>query len=256
MLGVSRSGYYAWRSRPPSVRSMVDADLTRAIIGIHQASRGTYGRPRIHAELRYEGTRCSAKRVARLMRAAGITGIPHVGSVAASPGGAPVPPRTRTSSADGSPHRLRTGCGSPTSPTSRPERDGCTWPRSWTAALAAWWAGQWPIISAPSSSSTPWRWPHRGASQGRGSSTTPTRDRRAESSGRRNTSSWRWVYGTTTGLGSGGDAETTDAIARPAAGRAEGASTGVLGGDRSGRVERGCRGRGWCVTGGWVALVP
>jgi putative transposase len=76
MLGVSRSGYYAWRSRPPSHRSIMDADLTRAIIRIHQASRGTYGRPRIHAELRYEGRRCSGKRVARLMRAAGLHGIP------------------------------------------------------------------------------------------------------------------------------------------------------------------------------------
>ena len=67
---------YAWCSRPPSVRSLVDAELTRAIVRIHQASRGTYGRPRIHAELRHEGTRCSGKRVARLMRAAGISGIP------------------------------------------------------------------------------------------------------------------------------------------------------------------------------------
>jgi len=50
--------------------------------------------------------------------------------------------------------------------------------------------------------------------------------------------------------------EATDAIARPAAGRAAGASTGVLGGDRSRRVERGCRGRGRCVTGGRDALVP
>ncbi len=45
MLGVSRSGYYAWRSRPLSHRSIMDADLTRAIIRIHQASKGTYGRP-------------------------------------------------------------------------------------------------------------------------------------------------------------------------------------------------------------------
>src|SRR6266566_1346687 len=71
----------------------------------------------------------------------------------------------------------------------------------------------------------------------------------AESSGRRNTSSWRWTYGATTGLGIGDDREAADAIARPAAGRAAGASTGVLGGDRSGLVERGCRGRGWCVAG-------
>jgi putative transposase len=79
VLGVSTSGYYAWCSRPPSVRSVVDVELTRAIVRIHDASRGTYGRPRIHAELRYEGTGCSGKRVAQLMRAAGICGIPARG---------------------------------------------------------------------------------------------------------------------------------------------------------------------------------
>ena len=76
VLGVSASGYYAWCSRPPSPRSLRDLDLTRAIRRIHEASRGTYGRPRVHAELRYEGVRCSGKRVARLMREAGISGIP------------------------------------------------------------------------------------------------------------------------------------------------------------------------------------
>jgi putative transposase len=76
LLGVSRSGYYAWRSRPPSARQIADDELTRAIVRIHEASRGTYGRPRVHAELRYEGTPCSGKRVARLMRAAGVHGIP------------------------------------------------------------------------------------------------------------------------------------------------------------------------------------
>jgi hypothetical protein len=76
VLGVSSSGYYAWCSRPPSIRSLHDAELTRAIVRIHENSRGNYGRPRIHAELRYEGMRCSGKRVARLMRHAGISGIP------------------------------------------------------------------------------------------------------------------------------------------------------------------------------------
>jgi putative transposase len=76
VLGVSPSAYYAWCSRPPSARSLRDVDLHRAIVRIHQASRGTYGRPRILAELRSEATRCSGKRVARLMRAAGIAGIP------------------------------------------------------------------------------------------------------------------------------------------------------------------------------------
>jgi putative transposase len=52
MLGVSRSGYYAWRSRPPSERARFDAVLSQKIETIHRNSRATYGAPRIHAELR------------------------------------------------------------------------------------------------------------------------------------------------------------------------------------------------------------
>lgn len=52
VLGVSRSGYYAWRSRPPSGRSRFDAVLTQKVETIHRQSRATYGAPRIHAELR------------------------------------------------------------------------------------------------------------------------------------------------------------------------------------------------------------
>jgi putative transposase len=74
MLGVSRSGYYAWRSRPPSKRSREDATLTEKIREIHRRSRETYGSPRVHAELRFLGTRCSRKRVARLMREAEVRG--------------------------------------------------------------------------------------------------------------------------------------------------------------------------------------
>jgi putative transposase len=74
-LGVSPSGYWAWRTRPCSARALSDAELTRRIERIHAASRGTYGAPRVHAELRYTGTRCSRKRVARLMRAAGLEGV-------------------------------------------------------------------------------------------------------------------------------------------------------------------------------------
>ena len=67
LLGVSRSGYYAWRSRPPSERSRVDAVLTHKIGTIHrQSRRDTYGAPRIHAELRALGIRCGRERVARL----------------------------------------------------------------------------------------------------------------------------------------------------------------------------------------------
>ncbi|MGH2656902.1 MAG: IS3 family transposase [Actinomycetota bacterium] len=96
-----------------------------SIVRIHDASRGTYGRPRICAEPRYEGTRCSAKRVARLMRAAGISGIParrrRRGLTRRRPGVAP-PPRPWWGA--GSPRRHSTGCGWPTSPTSPPARVG------------------------------------------------------------------------------------------------------------------------------------
>lgn len=74
VLGVSPSGYYAWRKRRPSARAQEDAVLTQRIVRIHQTSRATYGAPRIHAELAAAGMRCGRKRVARLMRAVSITG--------------------------------------------------------------------------------------------------------------------------------------------------------------------------------------
>lgn len=74
MLGVSKSGYYAWRSRPPSERRRQDALLTEKIREIHSRSRETYGYPRIHAELHSLGIGCGRRRVARLMRAAGLRG--------------------------------------------------------------------------------------------------------------------------------------------------------------------------------------
>lgn len=74
MLGVSKSGYYAWRGRPPSERRRQDAFLTDKIREIHSRSRETYGYPRVHAELRSLGVRCGRRRVARLMRAAGLRG--------------------------------------------------------------------------------------------------------------------------------------------------------------------------------------
>ena len=74
ILGVSRSGYYDWKMRPPSGRSCENATLTSKIREIHRRSRETYGSPRIHAELRALGTRCGRKRVERLMRKAGLQG--------------------------------------------------------------------------------------------------------------------------------------------------------------------------------------
>jgi putative transposase len=74
LLGVSRSGYYAWRSRSPSERFRFDAVLSEKIETIHRNSRATYGSPRVHAELRAIGIRCGRKRVARLMRRAKLQG--------------------------------------------------------------------------------------------------------------------------------------------------------------------------------------
>jgi putative transposase len=73
-LGVSRSGYYDWKDRSPSKRDTENAALTEKIKEIHTRSRQIYGYPRVHAELRALGVRCSRKRVARLMRKAGLRG--------------------------------------------------------------------------------------------------------------------------------------------------------------------------------------
>ena len=75
VLGISRSGFYAWTDRPMCDRKRFDLFLTGRIAAIHRRSRGTYGSPNIHAELADDhGIRVSRKRVARLMRAAGLKG--------------------------------------------------------------------------------------------------------------------------------------------------------------------------------------
>jgi putative transposase len=76
VLGVSRTGFHNWQRRAPSDRALTDAWLTDKITQIHEQSRGVYGAPRIHAELRLEhDVRVGRKRVARLIKAAGISGV-------------------------------------------------------------------------------------------------------------------------------------------------------------------------------------
>jgi hypothetical protein len=108
VLEVSRSGFYAWECRPPSAGAVRDAELGGLIVEVHQRSRRTYGAPRVHAELRHLDQRCSRKRVARLMRDAGL-----VWPAPAGAGGAVVPmsPRHRTWSTGGSIRLARIGCG-------------------------------------------------------------------------------------------------------------------------------------------------
>lgn len=83
-LGLSASGYYAWRARPESLRAQTNRALTDDIRLIHAESGGTYGAPRIHAVLIGHGRRVGRSRIERLIRRVGIRGL------------AAVPRRTRT----------------------------------------------------------------------------------------------------------------------------------------------------------------
>ena len=93
-LRVSRAGYYAWKRRGPSARAVADDQLTRQIVVVHQQSRGTYGAPRVQAQLQAAGQVVSRKRVARLMRHAGLVGTQRrrrVRTTVADPTARPAP---------------------------------------------------------------------------------------------------------------------------------------------------------------------
>jgi putative transposase len=75
VLGVSASGYYAWQRREASARAVKDQQLTEQIRAFHQQSRGTYGAPRLHRDLRAIGVHVGRKRVARLLKQAGLRGV-------------------------------------------------------------------------------------------------------------------------------------------------------------------------------------
>jgi putative transposase len=109
LLGVSRSGNYAWRQRPPSSRTCADQELTHHIRAVHEQSRGTYGAPRIWAELREHGVVCSRKRIARLLRLAGLQGCHRrkgPPSPCRTPGATPAPDLVRRDFAVPAPDRL------------------------------------------------------------------------------------------------------------------------------------------------------
>lgn len=76
VLGVSRSGYYAWRKRGPSEHDQEDVVLAAEIVDAFEESRGTYGSPRVHAELQARGFQVGRKRVERHMREQGLVGRP------------------------------------------------------------------------------------------------------------------------------------------------------------------------------------
>ena len=109
VLGVSRAGYYAWKHRPARARRRRDDELIGEIRAIHDESGATYGWPRVHAELRHRGVRVSRKRVARLMREAGLSGVVRrrKGRTTVSvPGIATAPDLVRRDFAPTAPNRL------------------------------------------------------------------------------------------------------------------------------------------------------
>jgi transposase InsO family protein len=123
VLEVSTSGYYARCKRPPSARAQADAELTSRMHAIHEKSHGTYGAPRVHAELEAEGIQVGRKRVARLMRAAGLAGVSRrkwITTTVRDRNARPAPDLVVTSS-----HPDRIGCGWLTSPTFRPGLTSC-----------------------------------------------------------------------------------------------------------------------------------
>jgi putative transposase len=74
VLVVSRSGYYAWKKRPEPLKKTQDAQLTVEIAGTHRRSRGIYGSPRVHRDLKARGIHVGKKRIERLMRESGLRG--------------------------------------------------------------------------------------------------------------------------------------------------------------------------------------
>ena len=98
VLEVSCSGFYAWRGRGLSLRAQQDAVVTAQITTIHEQSRQTYGAPRIQAELAATGTSCGRKRVAWLMRVAGLVGCHrrrHLVTTVREPTAVPAPDRVQ-----------------------------------------------------------------------------------------------------------------------------------------------------------------
>ena len=168
VLGVSASGYYAWQRRDLSPRGRKDHQLLEQIRVFHHQSRGTYGAPRIHRDLRDAGERVGRKRVARLLKQAGLRGVSRrkwpVTTVRA-PQARPAPDL-----GGGASRRMdRISCGSPTLPTSRPRPVRCTWRSYLTCGVGGLSAGGWRRTCERVWSSARSTWPSRSVGRNRSS---------------------------------------------------------------------------------------
>ena len=157
VLGVSPSGYYAWRHRERSARERSDEALSACVREIHQRSRGTYGAPHIHAELAAEGTQVGRKRVARVMREAGLSGVSRrkgPRTTRRDPKARPAPDLVERRFDADDPDRLWVA-----DITYVPTAAGFVYqPWCSTCSAAAWWTGPWPITCAPNWCSQRWTW--------------------------------------------------------------------------------------------------
>jgi putative transposase len=113
VLGISRAGYYAWVHRGTSRRGQANAVLIERIRQVHSQSRGTYGAPRVHAALAAEGRRSGCKRIARLMRIAGLQGCvrrrKHPQTTVVNPAAVPAPNLVQRQFTPAAPNRLWIG---------------------------------------------------------------------------------------------------------------------------------------------------
>ncbi len=186
VLGVSRAGFYAWQNRPPSAHAQANAALLSRVRTVHATSRQTYGAPRVHASLRQRGERHGRKRIARLMRQAGMVGASHRMAAPPAPDAITMPGPHLTWWTGTSPPPARTSSGWRTSPTCRQRRGSCISPSWWMRGAARSSAGRWPITCGRSGCWTRWR--RRSVSVARAASfTTATRAAKVDPRSRRNT---------------------------------------------------------------------
>ncbi len=158
VLGVSKAGYYAWRHCPPLVHARADEALLARIKTVYISARQTYGAPRVHAELRAAGERHGRKRIARLMRVAGLVGASRRrgGPITTQRDkhARPAPDLVERDFQAAGPNQLWVaditpgvaGAGS----TSRPWQGFSIWRSSWMSGAAGWSAGRWPTTCEPS----------------------------------------------------------------------------------------------------------
>jgi putative transposase len=253
VLGVSSSGFHAWCTRPVSARAQADAALLDRIRAIHTRSRGTYGVPRVHAELAAQGVHVGRKRIARLMAAAGLTGVSRrkgTTTTRRDRDARPAPDLVERNFAAAAPDQL------------------------WVADITyiSTWAGFLylaVVVDAWSRRVVGWAMAthlrselvlealNMALTQRRPTTVIHHSDQGCQ--GGFNWSSQHLttevLYGKATWVDGDADGAAGDAVAGPTAGAAR-CGAGVLGEDRRGTVERGGRDRVWRVRPRWCSLVP